>query len=207
MRNWGLLHNFNDITIQKAYRLPDPEQVSQELWVGFNSPLINLYPGPLLNDVYDRYYKFGEGRPQYNTLERLRNGDPYYWLGVPLPVLPERSALPVVQLPMRNGSTSIRWYLNSQEEGQPSIPVSAIGKEDGIWTLSNMDTSVPNPDEQPILFKNIYRTVAGFTTAEFFFVAQIPIENPAYADSAPSDVIARNKHTGVYRLGPTTSRS
>lgn len=88
MRNWGLLHNFNDITIQKAYRLPDPEQVSQELWVGFNSPLINLYPGPLLNDVYDRYYKFGEGRPQYNTLERLRNGDPYYWLGVPLPVLP-----------------------------------------------------------------------------------------------------------------------
>ena len=192
MRNWGLLHNFNDITIQKAYRLPDPEQVSQELWVGFNSPLINLYPGPLLNDVYDRYYKFGEGRPQYNTLERLRNGDPYYWLGVPLPVLPGTLGAAGGTAPDEERFYVYTLVSEFQEEGQPSIPVSAIGKEDGIWTLSNMDTSVPNPDEQPILFKNIYRTVAGFTTAEFFFVAQIPIENSAYADSAPSDVIARN---------------
>lgn len=192
MRDWGVIHNFNDITIQKAYRLPDPQSVSQQLWVGFNSPLINLYPGPLLNDVYDRYYKFGEGRPQYNTLERLRNGDPYYWLGVPKPVLPGT-------LSTAGGSSpdEERFYVYTlvsefQEEGQPSIPISDTGKEDGIWTLNNMDTSVPNPDEQPILYKNIYRTIVGFTEVEFFFVAQIPIENVSYADSAPSDVIARN---------------
>ena len=191
-RDWSALHNFNDSAIQKAYRLPDPGSPGGFLWVGFTSPLITLFPGPLLNDAYNRYYKFGDGRPQYNTLERLRNGDPYYWLGVPAPVLP--GALAAAGGAALDEERYYVYTLVSEygEEGQPSIPVTDTGKEDGTWTLSGMDASVPNPAEQPITHKNIYRTVAGFTTSEFFFVAQIPLAQDSYADSVGSDIVARN---------------
>lgn len=191
-RNWIELHNFEDPTIQKAYRLPDPLSPNGELWVGLTSALINLYPGPLLNDAYDRYYKFGDGRPQYNTLERLRNGDPYYWLGVPAPA--NSGALSAVGGVAPDEERFYTYTLVTQygEEGQPSDPISATGKEDGTWTFSGLDTSVPNPAEQPVTLKNIYRTVTGFTEVEFFFVAQIPLSQASYADSIASDVVARN---------------
>lgn len=191
-RNWQQAHNFNDGTIQKAFRLPDDLSPNDELWVGFDNPSVNLYPGPLLNDAFDRYYKFGDGRPQYNTLERLRNGDPYYWLGVPPPVL--NGALAAT------GGTSPdeeRFYVYTLvtqygEEGQPSAPVSATGKEDGTWDYTGLDVSVPNPAEQPVTTKNIYRTVVGFSSVEFFFVDNIPLNQASYSDTNPSDVVARN---------------
>lgn len=192
IRNWHETFNFNDGTIQKAFRIPDALSPNGELWVGFDNPEINLYPGPLLNDQFDRYYKFGGGRPEYNTLDRLRNGDPYYWLGVPTPVLD--GSLNAVGGVADDEDRAYVYTLVTQygEEGPPSAPVDAVGKEDGTWTFSGMDISVPNPAEQPVISKNIYRTVAGFSTVEFFFVANIPLIVPSYIDTNPSDVIARN---------------
>ena len=192
LNNWEQLHNFDDPTIRKAFRLPDPLSPDGFLWVGFANPLVNLYPGPLLNDGFDRYYKFGDGRPQYNTLDRLRVGDPYYWLGVPAPVLDP--TLTPVGGAADDEERSYSYTLVTQygEEGQPAAPISATGKEDGTWTIANMDTSVANPAEQPVTTKNIYRTVTGFASVAFFFVANIPLGQSSYADAAASDVIARN---------------
>lgn len=192
LRNWRIVHTFGDSAIQKAFRLPDPLSPGGELWVGFANPSVNLYPGPLVNDAYDRYYKFGDGRPQYNTLERIRNGDPYYWLGVPAPVL-----APNVVTAGGVGADENRSYVYTLvteygEEGVPSVIADAIGKEDGTWTIDNMDVSVPNPAEQPVTTKNIYRTITGESTVEFFFVVNIPLVQASYVDSIPSDVVARS---------------
>jgi len=192
IRDWHEVFNFNDPTIQKAFRIPDAISPNGELWVGFDNPEINLYPGPLLNDAFDRYYKFGGGRPEYNTLTRLRNGDPYYWLGVPAPVL-NGSLLAVGGVaPDEDRSYVYTLVTAFGEEGAPSAPITATGKEDGTWTFSGLDTTVPNPAEQPVLTKNIYRTVVGFSTVEFFFVANIPLIVSSYVDTNPSDEIARN---------------
>lgn len=192
LRNWQQAFNFNDNTIQKAFRLPDALSPGGELWVGFDNPSVNLYPGPLLNDGFDRYYKFGDGRPEYNTLDRLRNGDPYYWLGVPAPVLNGSLATTGGGTPTEERFYAYTLVTQYGEEGAPSAPVSATGAETDTWTLSGMDVAVPNPAEQPVTTKNIYRTVVGFSSVEFFFVANIPLAQASYADTIPSDVVARN---------------
>ncbi len=192
LRNWRSIHNFNDATIRKAFRLPDPLSPDGFLWVGFTNPEVNLFPGPLLNDAFDRYYKFGDGRPQYNTLERLRNGDPYYWLGVPEPVLAPNVTPAGGVAPDENRAYVYTLVTEYGEEGPPSVIAEAIGKEDGTWTIDNMDTTVPNPAETPVETKNIYRTITGETSVEFFFVINIPLAQASYVDSFASDVVARN---------------
>lgn len=193
LRDWEVIHNFANPLVRKAYRLPDEASPGGFLWVGFIDPNISLFPGPLLNDGFDRYYKFGDGRPQFNTLERMRAGDPFYWLGIPEPILD-----PIVSPSGGTGADEERFYVYTLvnqygEEGQPSaVTIAKTGKEDGSWEISNMDVTAPHPVEQPLETKNIYRTVVGFSSVEFFFVANVPLVQGSYTDTTPSDEVARN---------------
>jgi hypothetical protein len=86
------------------------------------------------------------------------------------------------------------------EEGPPSTPISATGPSDASWDLSGLDTTVPDASQRNIVRKRVYRTVAGFSTAEFFLVHDDPISLPydiplasaTYSDVAASDVVSRN---------------
>ena len=191
---------YPSIQIRRAFRIPAniniPIPISPaDFWMAFESENVDLVRSPLTSDAFDRHYWTGDtslygGVPKYNTRARILAGDPPYRLGVPAPV-----SGPAVAPP--SGTTETRAYVYTfvssfGEEGQPSPPVLATGAV-GTWNLSGMATTVPNPTERSITHKNIYRTVPGFTSSEFYFVAQVPIATATYADSASSETVAANR--------------
>lgn len=190
LRNLGYLTTVDGA--RRVYRLPNENAPSGVTWTGFPSIDTSLYRGPLLNDEFDRYYKFGDGPPQYNTLNRIENGDPYFLLGVPAPV-----GDGVVTPAGGTEADVTRFYVYTfvsayGEEGPPSDPVSATGPSDAVWTYSGLDTTVPDETQRNITAKNIYRTVTGDATAEFYFVAEIPLATDSYADSSADTEIVQN---------------
>jgi len=187
------VHSFNDFGIVKAYRLPDPDGVSDGYtWVGLSNREEYIFRGPLLNDKYDRYYRFGNGRPTYNTLDRIRDGLPWLWLGIPQP-----TTAPTISSAGGTGEVQTRFYVYTfvsayGEEGPPSDPGTADGASDGAWQVDGMDTTVPDAGVRNIDRKRIYRTVSGFSETEFFFVAEIPLADATYSDTDADDVVVRN---------------
>jgi hypothetical protein len=79
------------------------------------------------------------------------------------------------------------------EEGPPVDPGPSVsGPEDATWEITNLDVTVPDAAERNITHKRIYRTVAGFGIAEFFFVAEVPLNQSLYFDTASAETISRN---------------
>lgn len=128
--------------VLKAYRIPDPlGDANGYTWVGFDSRDPVLFRGPLTNDAYDRFYLFGDGPPKYNTLERIRNDDPWYHMGVPTP-----DQDPSVTPGSGTDTDVDRWYCYTYvtafgEEGPPSNPVKGTGAPDATWAIGNLDTT------------------------------------------------------------------
>ena len=191
---------------KKVYRLPDPLGADGEsTWVGFDSKDVDLYRGPLLNDEYERYYKFGDGAPQYSTLARIRAGSSWYLLGIPVPVL-------AGTVTPGTGADQImnRYYVYTfvsayGEEGPPSTPIAAVGADDATWAITGMDTAVTEPTQRNITKKRIYRTVSGYSSAEFFYVAEIDLATASYNDTATDVVVSRNNVLESSQWLPPTS--
>jgi hypothetical protein len=192
LRNLEGLADLSADNAVRAYRLPNPDTVSGYTWLGLDSMDTSVFRGPLLNDAYDRYYMFGAGYPKYNTLERIEDGDPWFRLGIP--VAGDATSLTPTG---GTGDEEERFYIYTfvsayGEEGPPCTPISATGPVDASWDLVGTDTTVPNPTERNITKKRIYRTVAGYSSAEFFFVAEITLATANYSDTIDSDVVSRN---------------
>ena len=184
------LHDFSDRKVVKSYRLPDDTQPEGFTWLGLTSRDIEVFRGPLLNDKYDRYYMFGDGAPRYNTLERIRNDDPWYKLGVPSPTAP-----PTIFTTAGNETTRAYVYTFVSEFGEesaPSPPETKDGLQTEPWIIGDMETTVPNFSERSITRKRIYRTVAGFSTAAFFLVAEIDLTQVSYTDTEEDVDVSRN---------------
>ena len=191
MRRLEQLHVFPN-TALKSYRIPDVASPGGYYWLGLDSIDTSVYRGPLLNDLHDRYYMFGDGRPKYNTLARIKNDDPWFWLGIPVPV-----NAPTVSAAGGTTDDLTRFYTYTflsayGEEGPPADPVSDVGKDDGTWTISNMDTAPTDAANRNVDRKRIYRTVQGFSSSDFFFVAEVPVGDAGYVDTALDSTITRN---------------
>ncbi len=201
LRNTQLLHDFGSTPTVRAYRLPAlvgaPLPITtQDFWVGFNSNDVDFVRTPVLQDQFERYYWTSDqsqhhGAPQYNTRARLQAGLPSYLLGIPTPV----NSLVVVPFA---GVTSVRSYVYTfvsgyGEEGPPSSPTIAEGSS-GTWTLSNFDTSVPNPQDYNLVRINIYRTVAdaSSSSAQYFYVGSINFGDTSFTDGALDTTVAEN---------------
>lgn len=190
-----ILHQFDGACpVARAFRVPDEISPGGFLWIGFEDPNTDFLKGPLVNDLYDRYYwSCGCHVPKYASLDMLRNNDPGYYLGVDRPT----TALTVVPT-TGTGDTITRAYVYTfvsefGEEGPPSDPTLADGQEDSTWQLSNFETSVPNASQKSITHKRIYRTVTGTSgVADYFFVAEIPIADIIYADTESTVDVALN---------------
>lgn len=176
--------------VKKAFRVVDPDGVNPDAWLTFASRDVDILRSPLKNDTHDRYYWAGDGRPKMNTYARIENGDGPYWLGVPTP-----TTAPTVSPPA--GTDEVRAYVYTfvsayGEEGPPSPPTVATGNA-GTWDLTNIDTTVNNPSNRNITHVNIYRTVSGGNSSNFYYVDQIPLGTSYYSDSvATTDVAANN---------------
>jgi len=187
-------------TLRRAFRVPD---TPDDAWIAFTSREVDIVRSPLVNDGFDRYFWAGDGRPKMNTGDRIKNGDPEFFLGVPTPV-----AAPNVTPPA--GSDATRAYVYTfvsayGEEGPPSPPTLATGDE-GTWELDTMDTTVPDQASRNITHKNIYRTIPGNVSTSFFFVAQIDLNVSVYSDAnADVDIVTNNLLESTTFVEPPTT--
>lgn len=180
------------IDIATTFRIPmaDPDP---DIWVSFEEKNTHFLKGPLINDAYNRYYWTSEGSvPQYNTRDRIENGDPPYILGVPQPV-----ASPTIVVTGGSADTVTRTYGYSfvseyGEEGPLCELVVESGPSDGSWDLSGMDTTVPDAANRPAFTKRIYRTITSLLGTALYFVAEIPLAQATYSDTSLDSEVALN---------------
>tara|TARA_R110000772_G_scaffold51809_7_gene118896 strand:+ start:3595 stop:5439 length:1845 start_codon:yes stop_codon:yes gene_type:complete len=176
----------------KVLRIPDALGTDGYTYVEMDALTTDVHRGPLLNDTYERFYEFGDGTPKYNTLARIRTGDPWYILGIPVPV-GNGTVTPSGGV----GAADTRYYVYTfvsayGEEGPPSSPITAAGLVDDTWTLTVLDTTVPDAASRNIDTVRIYRTVSGYSVTEFFFVADIALATGTYADTSADIDVSRN---------------
>ncbi len=190
--------------VRRAIRIVDNDGILADTWLTFDSRDVDVVRSPIVNDAYDRYYWAGDGHPRMNTYARIENDDAGYYLGVPTPV----NALSVSP---PGGSAETRAYIYTfqstyGEEGPPSPPTIATG-DTGTWALTNMDTTIPDAADRPATgWKlNIYRTVTGGSSSNFYFVAQINLGDTSYNDNeATTDVASNNLLESTTWLKPPT---
>lgn len=175
--------------VRRAFRVVDNAGINPDTWLTFDSRDVDIARSPIVNDTFDRYYWAGDGRPMMNTYARIYAGSPGYYLGVPTP-----TNAPSVTPPA--GADETRAYVYTfvsayGEEGPPSPPTVATGSA-GTWALSNIDTTVPDSANRNITHVNIYRTVTGGTSSNFYFVAQITLGTSTYNDAETTATVAAN---------------
>lgn len=189
--------------IKRAFRLPAsvgaPIPIGGgDLWLGYRDANVDFVRTPVTGDSFERYYWSGDsfrlsGAPQYNTRARLNASSASFLLGVPSPV----NAVTFGVIP--GGLTSVRTYVYTfvsayGEEGVPSPPSVATVGGAGTWNLANFDTVPPSPyaGNSNITTVRIYRTVSGYTTTQYFHIADIAIGTATYADTTPDVSAALN---------------
>lgn len=175
--------------VRRAVRIVDTAGVNADAWLNFDSLNVDVVRSPLINDTFDRYYWAGDGRPMMNTYARIFAGNDGYYLGVPTP-----TGAPTVTPPA--GSDETRAYVYTfvsayGEEGPPSPPTLASG-DAGTWALSDIDGSVPDAANRNITHVNIYRTVSGGNSSNFYFVAQINLGTTTYNDNESTTTVSAN---------------
>lgn len=185
------VHEFTGPTILTAYRARKDD--GTDVWMGFENLDVDVVRGPVIEDSFDRYYWTGEEAfVAYNSLLGIEANDPPFRLGTPRP-----SAAPALSAPS-GGTPETRAYVFTfvnefGEEGAPSDPTVATGNGAGTWNLTGLPTSAPDmTGRKPIQYKRIYRTATGEASANYYFVAQIPIIDTTYADTALTAAVVRN---------------
>lgn len=187
-------------TVQRAYRIPGdiaapvPFNLLTDTWLPFADAAVDFVRTPVLGDAYERYYWTGDSTvypsiPKYNTRARLIAASTPYRLGIPRPV-----AAPVVTPPAGVDLTRAYVYTfvsNYGEEGQPSDATLATGTT-GTWALTGIDATVPNASERNITTVRIYRTQPGFSSTQFFQVADISLGTTTYNDTISETIVSGN---------------
>lgn len=195
----SVLYDFNPLslgyTVARAFRLPAsvgaPIPISgSDQWISFRDANVDFIRTPVLNDSFERYYWTGDttrfsGAPAYNTRARINAASPSFILGIPAPV-----AAPSVAAPA--GSFETRAYIYTfvsayGEEGAPS-PATVVSGSLGVWSITGMDSSVPNPSFYNLSFTRIYRTVG----STYFHVADIAFGTTVYSDNNSDSSVGLN---------------
>lgn len=172
--------------LRRAYRVPD---TPNDAWIAFTSREVDIVRSPIINDGFDRYYWAGDGRPQMNTADRIKNGDPAFYLGIPTP-----TTGPTINPPAGTGETRAYLYTFESaygEEGPPSPATLSTG-DPGQWDISNLPSAPPDASFRNITKINIYRTVPGNASTSFFFVDSVNIGTTTYADTVSNADAASN---------------
>jgi hypothetical protein len=191
-----LIHTFGT-TVQRAVRIPDPDDPVTPIWKGFESRNARFFPGPLVNDSFRRHIWIDEnapGDPQrlvQSSIAGLRDGDPPYLLGVPAP-----DSAPTVGVTGGTVPTGSRAYVFTLvnlfgEEGQPSPPTTFSGNIDGTWNITDLalPAGVDATDRGIVSFR-LYRTVTGSTGTAFYRVADVDIDTFIYDDTRTDTEVA-----------------
>lgn len=182
---------YEPFTVRRAYRIQYNDQYygEGEHWLAFDSQTVDVVRSPIVNDRYDRYYWAGDGRPKYNTIQRILQGEDPFYLGIPAPL-----TAPSINPPA--GSDETRTYVVTfvsayGEESGPSPYRVATGNA-GTWALTALPTSVSESSFRNVTHKRIYRTVVGNNSALYYLVAQVALSDTAYNDDSNDDEVVLN---------------
>lgn len=180
--------------INRFFRIPrDPD----DLWVTFAQKNSHFVKAPVVNDTFKRYYWTEEGQPpRYNTEDRIAAGQDPYLLGVPRPVN-EAIVSPVGGVaPVVTRAYAYTFVTEYGEESQPSPILDASinsGPSDAVWTISNMDTTVPDAADRPNITKRLYRTVSGTGSGQLYLVVDnIPLATASVVDPTTNAQAVQN---------------
>jgi hypothetical protein len=85
-----LLHTLLNSAAKYAFRLPNKDtnntsiKATDSFWMEFEDADTMVVRSPVVDDTFQRYYWSSPSeRPKYNTYDRIVNGDPPWYLGVP----------------------------------------------------------------------------------------------------------------------------
>lgn len=144
---------------------------------------------PIAGDAYGRVYWTDGGTPKYSPSSLILSGASYpggsYNLGIPAP-----AAAPTISsytAPASAASSETRVYCYTYvsaygEEGPPS-PVSAAVALDPALSVGLTSMSVGPAGSYNISTKRIYRSSTVGVSAQFQFVAEIPVATSSYTDT------------------------
>jgi hypothetical protein len=162
-----------------------------EVWKGFTKADVDVARAPLVNDSYLRYYWTGDQAfVAYLPLASIESGAAPFRLGLPGP-----TTGPTVAPSGGTGDIETRAYVYTFVdtygcESAPSPVTAADGAVDGTWALSGLATAGTDTTNRcTILYKNIYRTITGESSVEYYFVAQIALATATYSDTIASEVV------------------
>ena len=161
---------------------------------------VNVQPGPIADDAFDRLYWTGEGFPQMgSSTQLLASGSgayprSFFRLGIPAPA---NTATTSITAGSDDGtqtkySTSYVYTFVSAfgEEGPPSAASTVLDKVDGqTVTISNMSTSTSKSNTN-LANKRIYRSNTGSNTTNFQFVKEVTLATASTTDNLNNDALA-----------------
>lgn len=179
-----------------VYRYVDVSGANN-FFIPFTTDAVDVVRAPLVNDTYYRVYWAGDGVPPgFNSIQRLRNGDPAYALGVPAPaVAPTVTVGSAGSSPTTEDRAYVYTFVDSfGSEGPPSPPELINARLD-----DTISVEVPTPgggvfitDGTPFARVNIYRTVPGISATAFFYVGFRTFVSP-YAPVTFTDNVSNPK--------------
>ena len=185
-------------------------------WFAWNK-VVEAIRSPIAQDPYGRvYYTDGE-YPKVTHAQIATGGSnkptAWYRLGVSAPT----SAIQIGEITPPDGATDddatddeTRYYVHtyvtaSGEEGPPSDASAEV-------TITIPDSTVTlglpavDTNDRNITSRRIYRSVTSDDSADYLFVAEVPIAQASYVDSKASDELAGSLETYDYLPPPDNMR-
>lgn len=165
-----------------------------EHWLEFTADT-DVIRSPIAADQYGRVYWMDGGTPKYAPNNLVLSGSSFpgasYTLGIPAP-----AAVPVISTytaPPNAAQNESRTYVYTYvsaygEEGPPSA-ASAVVAVDPSEAVGLTAMSVAPSGTYNITSKRIYRSSTVGSTAQFQFVAEIPVANTTYTDTVAQSAL------------------
>ena len=164
------------------------------VWMTFLNPDVDVVKGPLVNDAYDRYYWTGEEDfVAYLPIDDIAAAVTPNRLGVPSPVTAPGLSVAGGASPVETRAYCYTFVNTYGEESAPSPAVEVSGNTNGSWNLTGLETAGTDMTNRTALVtKNIYRTISGENSVEFFFVASVALATTTYNDTSSNATVAQN---------------
>jgi len=172
---------------------------------------VDIHPGPVADDAFDRLYWSGAGFPQMgSSAQLLATGSgayprTFFRLGIPAPANTANTSITAGSDDgtLTQYSTSYVYTFVSAfgEEGPPSAASTVLSKVDGqTVTISNMSTSTPKSNTN-LANKRIYRSNTGSNTTNFQFVKEVSLATTSTTDALNNEALAEVIPT-TYHIAP-----
>ena len=177
--------------------VPPPSYLGDSTWLEFDDPNTDIIRGPLVADSFKRWYFCSPTTGlRVNSYARMQAGSSSFKAGVPPPTatlgISVSGGVATSNVTRAYAYTFINIW---GEESGPSLAVTAAGKPDGTWAISNIADPGGSVFTDYVGFQNkkLYRTITSASgTTTYFLVATIASGTTTYSDTTADSVLSGN---------------